>query len=160
MESPKTKILLEKYWAGNSSVEEEAELKRLFKNGIPQEDKKYEVLFSYSETISQQENKFDLDFLDEVIKKKKSSPTVFRLKKWNMWATSVAASILIVVLSVSYQWKDLTPVTAENNQTNTAYEQTLYALTYLSEKLNKGNASIYELSSFDKAKKQVINEND
>lgn len=165
MESPKIKILLEKYWAGNSTIAEEAQLKELFKTGIPKDFQKYTIVSQYAEVAKETEQTFDLSFLDEAIENETQKAKNINRRKW-FWPTSIAASILIMILSVSYQWDDLQSVTAVNDtveQTdtlNSAYEETIMALAYLSEKLNKGSASIYQLSAFDQTKKQVIYEND
>ncbi len=164
MESPKIKILLEKYWAGNSTIEEEVQLKQLYKAGIPKAHKKYDVLFNYAEHVAKNQQNFDLSFLDNEIESAKK-PIGLNKRKW-FWPVSIAASILIMILSVSYQWDDIQTVTAQTEVTtpktenvNSAYQETIAALAYLSEKLNKGNASIFELSAFDQTQKQVIHEN-
>ncbi len=163
MESPKIKILLEKYWSGNSNLEEESELKRFFQNGIPESDKQYKILFSYAESLKANTTDFDLNFLDEVIQKNSKKSVGNAKKSW--WIPmSVADSIVVMMMSVSYQWKDIPVRTAVeekiiiDDSIATAYEETVTALAFLAEKLNQGNASIYQLSSFDKATKKIINE--
>jgi hypothetical protein len=163
MESPKIKILLEKYWSGNSNLDEEAELKRWYQNGIPESDKQYQLLFNYAETLQANKTEFDLDFLDETLLNQPKKLARYNKKSWVVSA-SIAASILVMVLSVSYQWRDIPMMTAVEEKTvtddsiATAYEETLMALAFLSEKLNQGNASIYQLSSFDKATKKASDE--
>jgi hypothetical protein len=163
MESPKIKILLEKYWSGNSNLEEEAELKRFYQNGIPESEKQYKIWFNYTETLQANTTDFDLSFLDEAIENKPTKSNQNNKKSWWIPA-SVAASLVVMMMSVSYQWKDIPVVTVEkntniaNDSVATAYEETVMALAFLAEKLNQGNASIYQLSSFDKATKKVIHE--
>jgi len=165
MESPKIKIILEKYWNGNSNLEEEAELKRYFLNGIPESEKQYKIWFSYTENLQAKTTDFDLSFLDEAIQNQTSKSYFNNKKSW--WIPmSVAASIVVMIMSVSYQWKDISVLTAEqettidNDSIASAYEETVMALAFLSEKLNQGNASIFKLSSFDKATKKAIYEED
>lgn len=160
MESPKIKILLEKYWEGNSTVQEEAQLKSLFKNGIPKDEKKYKLIFDYQSTLSANESNFDLGLLNEAIKKNEIENS-FRSHtiNWRKWSIGTAAAILIAIGSVYYQWDSIEgPPLAENDKVENAYEETVAALAFLAEALNKGNSSIYELSTFDKSKKQIINE--
>ncbi len=161
MESPKIKILLQKYWEGNSNKTEEAELKRLYKNGIPKEDKKYKLVFDYQEMMSQNQDEFSLDFLDQesTISSSNTRRKEYLSNNWKQLILKVAAVIAIIFGSIFYQWDGLeTPQMAQENVMDSAYEETVAALAFLSEKLNKGNSSIYELGAFDKSTKQVINE--
>jgi len=74
MESQRIKILLDRYWEGISSVEEEAQLRAVFGTEVPKDEAQYSVLFSYRELAgSQKEEDFDLSFLpkEEVVAEKK-----------------------------------------------------------------------------------------
>ncbi len=160
MGSQKSKILLDKYWEGNSTVQEEVLLKKEFEEILPKDQAKYKPLFDYQEGLVSKEQGFDLSFLEE---KQQSGFSNFRQrfalpKKWRL-PSSIAAALIVAFLSVNYQWKEDARIAAQEMEVQKAYTETLAALQFISEKLNKGNQSIYELSNFDKTKKQLINEN-
>lgn len=157
MESQKIKILLERYWAGEANLAEEQTLKAYFKGEVPKELAGFQPLFDYAAAVEATEQPFDLNFLEEHARKES-----YHLPSWNKWwqpAIGVAAAVLIIFGSVFSQWDAIeNPVVAEKKEVKSAYEETLAALAFLSDKLNEGNASIYELGAFDAATKQIINE--
>lgn len=161
MESPKIKILLEKYWEGNTNTTEEAQLRVLFENDIPKDTRKYKPLFDYQAAIKADEVEFDLGFLNEEVQKKDGHNVFLSFSiNWRNWSLGAAAAILVLLGSVYYQWNSIeTPQMADEDKVENAYEETVAALAFLSDALNKGNSSIYELGTFDKSKKQIINEN-
>ena len=104
MESQKIKILLTKYWEGTSTLEEEAQLRKLFSGDVPVDEKQYAVLFDYKKAAAvEPDEDFNLDFLDGQLAGGKQSEvkSISGLVKWSM---SIAATVLIVVMSVMYQW--------------------------------------------------------
>ena len=164
MESQKIKILLEQYWAEKTTVKEEKQLLAWFNGEVPSSKQQYDKLFQYKTIVQNTKEDFNLAFLDEPIHQA-SKKGIIQFKGWRIWTATAAAVVLIMVLSITYQWNNLRPLTAsteseiQEEKLNTAYEETLMALAYLSEKLNKGNNSIYQLSAFDQTKKQAIHEN-
>ena len=160
MESQKNKILFDKYWEGETTVSEEILLKKQLEESVSADEDKFKVLFDYKEGLIAKENEFDLSFLDE------ETDTPFQTiidkfkipKKWRMVA-SIASALLISYFSVSYQWNEDTRLAAQEIEMQHAYTETLAALQLISNKIKKGNQSIYELGNFDKTKKQLINEN-
>jgi len=159
MESQRIKILLDRYWEGISSVEEEAQLRAVFGTEVPKDEAQYSVLFSYRELAgSQKEEDFDLSFLpaEEFVAEKKRE---IRLPGFVRWSMGIAATVLIAVLSVVYQMPETQTLQAQNQEIAKAYTETLAALQMVSDKLNKGNASIMEIGVFDRTKNRILDEN-
>jgi len=159
MESQKIKILLDKYWDGTSTLEEEASLRETFSHEIPSDEKQYALLFEYrSITGSDNGEDFNLDFLstDEVNAGRSVKVEMPSFVKWSM---GIAASLLIAVMSVTYQWPQTQTLQAQGQEMEQAYKETLAALQIVSEKLNKGNASIMEIGVFDRTKNHILDEN-
>lgn len=154
MGSPAINDLLGKYWAGTSTPEEEAVLRRAFEGNPPENAARYAPLFSYlNEAENAGSEDFDLGFLpgEQAVGK----PEVRRIPAWRRWGVGIAATALLALLSVMYQWPKTESV-AHKPGVDEAYAQTMAALMLVSEKLNTGQASIMELSAFDKAKNQII----
>ena len=159
MGSQKIKILLDKYWNGKSSIKEEAQLQKLFDKDVPLDEKKYDVLFQYKKLQDLDiEGDFSLDFLPEEIISEKETKVV-KMPAFVKWSIGVAATVLIAIMSITYQWSDTNKVNAQNDELDRAYTETLAALQLVSEKLNKGNASIMEIGVFDRTKNYILDEN-
>ena len=164
MGSQKNKILLEKYWEGLTNVEEEALLNQQFadKQEVGEAEGKYSVIFEYKKALQDEAGEdFDLSFMDDEVG---VLPTPVRLlslpgkKAIRRWTVGLAASALIAFFSLSYQWPRTQTLEAKSQEMERAYTETLAALQMVADKLNQGNASIHEISVFDKTTKQIIHE--
>jgi hypothetical protein len=164
MASQKNKILLEKYWEATTTSEEEAALQEQFRRQreVGREEEKYGVLFEYRQALEQQDSEsFDLSFLDKAADEVPAQWPVFSLpgrRTLRMWATGLAASVLLAVFSISYQWPRTQTLEARSMKMEKAYTETLAALQLVADKLNQGNASIHEIGVFDRTTKQIIHE--
>lgn len=143
MDCPQIKSILEKYWEGETSLEEEGQLRNYFsQEEVAQELKIYQPMFQHFEAT--QSKKLSANFEDKLLKalKEEDQPVVRRmiLPQW----FKVAAMILVCfgmyhfmlnqspIENKAIVWED----TYENPEE--AYEETLLALKLLSQKLNKG----------------------
>lgn len=128
------KKLLDKYWEGETSVQEETQLKRYFNGAnVADELKQFQSLFTYFEQSGQQTSKQNFDHLDTTAAR---SLIPQRLM--------VAASILLLVVAgFTYNFTE-TPVEDPALMADTykdpkvAYEEAKAALMLISTKLNKG----------------------
>ncbi len=134
--------LLEKYWAGESSLEDEQILHLYFnQNEVSPSHKELKPYFQYLRT----ERNITTDLTDEVLLKINKAPVKSKVIKLSWYKIlSVAASIALV-LSVSLavfqyqQLKKMELTTLDTYQTpEEALEQTKAALAYLSARMNKG----------------------
>lgn len=134
------KELLEKYFNGETSLEEEKQLMNYFQSeNISPEFEKYKPLF-LSLQITDNEH-FTLD--ESIFKKPKKRSLYFPI--------SVAASFLIVVVTVFYIHEK-----NQQKQAEIAYHQVKEAFYLLSENYNKGAEKVEYLTEFNKTKEKIL----
>jgi len=166
MNNEKIEQLLEKFYAGETSLEEEQQLASYFeKSEVAPELEIAAKQFKYYK-FSKDDKALDDKFLNKVFENLESgreeSPKVVSLNYY--WATGVAAS-LIVCFSIYYQFYDMdrgSRTMASSGMINTyddpqlAYQETKNALLMISSKLNKGTKELQKISKFSEAQ-QLIN---
>lgn len=161
MESQNTKALLQKYWNGLSTLEEERLLTAHFEGDIPADVKAYEAIFAYRNHIQSLEaDEFDLSFLGEApVHTIRSKPAQRRINTLMVMGRVAAVAMFIAICSVGYQWPKTQSLQQQSEAMEVAYEETLMALAMISEKLNRGHESIGELKVFDQTVNHIIHEN-
>lgn len=164
MDYNRIKILLEKYWNCETTLEEESLLQEyLSRSDIPEDLKEYAPLFQYykterSEKISEE---FDERILNEIESKEKKG----KRRYLNLYYKVAAAVILILFVVTVHQRfiavRDKATVLVQDtfDDPEKALEETKRALLLVSEKWNKGKDNIARLSEFNKAEKIIRNEN-
>lgn len=148
METKEVKVLLQRYFNGETNIEEERKLEAYFQSGkVDEELEEYAEFFG---GISELANAVDdatieNDVMDYILENESQDKKKYR---W-MWqtVTGIAASIIIVIGGLLFyqQSDDNFDDTFENPEV--AYSVAEDALEYMSAKYNKGLA---ELSNFDK----------
>lgn len=146
-------ILLEKYFEGETSREEEKKLKDFFRNEeVPKHLHSLKELFQYLDESSKTEE-LDEDFDDQFFQKidlsEKSRISTYR-RIYFYVASGVAASILIV-----FGLFRLIGPGFSDEEINKAYSQTKDALIFVSEKLNSGLDPARKVSKFDEGLKEA-----
>ena len=136
--------LLDKYWEGESSVQEEIQLREFF-NGteVPEDLKSYQPLFQFFKM--EQDKRLDEDFDKRLIQQLESSekPSA-KIRRLPFYLLRIAAAglLLFSVYFVSQQppfKTDKAIVTNYDEMTpEEVYAQTKQALLLVSAKLNKG----------------------
>ena len=166
MELTNIEQLLEKYWNGDTSVEEEQQLQRFFsEDEVPDHLEGVASLFQ-SFNADRQFKQLDDDF-DEALFRKIEKPK--KQFSWQSWL-SIAATILLLVVS-AFWVQDILPDQVEtpvsDSQTiekdtyedpQLAYEQTREALLLISSMMNKGTQQVEKLEKFHEAQETVKSE--
>ncbi|MBS9766921.1 MAG: hypothetical protein KGV44_05210 [Flavobacteriaceae bacterium] len=136
MEWQPTKKLLDRYFEGMTSTEEEKQLKHYFSsNNVADEFQKYQPLFSFFK-----EEK-------EVVHKK-----IIALPKKNYkYQFLKIAATLLLPLSVYLGYQKYQEYQAEQ-----IYQTSMTALTMLSSNLKKGNEAIAKLQNFENVKNKIF----
>jgi len=158
METKDIKILLDKYWEGETNQSEEKQLHNYFSNTVVADDlKEYQVYFQSINQLSEQE--LPADFNDKVLAaiEPKAKPMRFLTFKNLMAAASVAA--VLTVASIFYQPNNSGAALsqAEKQQAQQAYNETLLALQMISTKLDKGNQSISKIGVWHQVQQKIAN---
>ena len=154
--------LREKFWNGETSLEDERLLKEYYRH-LPEEyaalpEEQYFILLASDPDAILDEN-FDVEVMSKIRDENKP-------RSMAPWLTGLAAILLLVLTiglvrffapakpdapSIAVQ-----PASAlKDPELARAYEQTREALMFVSSKLNKGQEQTLLLGKFDKAKQQV-----
>ncbi len=146
MDYNKIRAILDKYWKGESSVEEEVQLRDFFsQNDIPEDLKPFQPLFMFF--ASEQEMKMDESF-DEKLFQKLGSPQKpgAKIRRMPYYLLRIAAAVLLLV-SVYFVAEQgfLKPgqeIAAEEEEMTPeeVYAHTKEALMLVSAKMNKGTS--------------------
>jgi hypothetical protein len=143
--------LLEKYWEGESSLEQERRLKEYFASeNVAEEHKKFAPLFGFyaKEKASQIDLSLEKTFREGETAEKVDRGRIFTMPRYLF---SIAASIALVVCSVFIfkhfnQLNEHSYVSVEGQVEDLESEEALQlaeeALLFLSGKLNKGSKTV------------------
>ncbi len=165
MEYSEIKILLEKYWNCNSTLEEEQILRDFFdRETIPDDLLPYASLFRFYKTLEVRESSLSLDTLQKIGKGMRPDPGHGNLPVWKIIYR--AAAILLIGISVfmtgKYIHHSILPgkkmVKDTYSDPHKALAETRGLLMMISTELNKGEAQASRISEFHKAESILKNE--
>ncbi|MDO4782642.1 MAG: hypothetical protein Q4A09_05410 [Capnocytophaga felis] len=141
----KIESLLEKYFEGETSLQEEKELQEYFNSEqVDASLEKYKPMFKY----------FQKAGLEEFTKKELS---LNKPKKRNLfWKIGIAATFLGVFFGISYHLKQQ----KQQQEAEMVFEQVKEALEMVSVNYNKGTTKITYLKEFDETTNKIINLNE
>ena len=157
------KALIEKYFEGETSVEEEARLRAYFNDGeVAEELKIYQPLFEH---FSQEQSQVLAEDFDEKLfqKMEAQEAKIVRMQSWPRQLLRVAAAAAVLVVGV-IAFNQLNPPQPQHasidwskyeiTDEKVAYEETVKALKLLSSKLNKGSRKAsHEVEKMEKVGK-------
>lgn len=146
--------LLEKYWEGTTSREEEQRLKRYFASGnIAQEHKVYKAMFKTFEMEKGVEASFDA-----FAKVKPQASLLHKLKNHKWKSLAVAASFgILFALGAAYQDYNKPKQDLGTYETpEEAYEATVHALQFMGTKINAGKANLAPLNTLEEKTSAVF----
>ncbi len=131
--------LLEKYFEGETNLNEETQLKKYFSSELVEsKHRQYTPLFSYF-------SKNEKEQLNDAIKLPK--PKSERIK----WMSIAASFALIASVYVGYSIK-------KENEIKDAFSQTQIALDFLSGNINRGNQAFAQLDKFKQTTEIIYNQ--
>lgn len=150
--------LIERFWAGDASLEEEHELKMRCKYGeVPEQ---WQDLAAYFETIDEEEEELTLgsDFDGKILGmlEEKKPRKVFSIKKWVLPIAAAAAVVCIVFMMPESAPEPVSEQPTEQ-EVQKAYKQTQEALFLISSKMNKGKSHARSLNKFNQAQRRLKN---
>jgi len=167
MDSKHIEHLLEKYWACETSLEEEIEIKNFFnQEEIPEHLQQHAPLFKYLKEESTNptlDEAFDQEIL-QALEPNKAGKQV-KMETWYEPYLKVAA-VLVVILVASFaltrflnqqEEQALLADTYENPED--AFEETKKALLLISKNIGKGRAQTQKIANFHQAEQKIKNNN-
>ena len=153
MNTPEINQLLDRYFEGNTTLEEEAWLREALQNADPNTaDERVKALFAYWETER------GLTYIGEPFMP--PAPKLRPLRKVLKWSVAAAAVVLLALAGARWmQPEQATVVLSEEKDQEEALKKTREALLLLSTHLNHGEEKMKTLSTFyqseNKIKKQA-----
>lgn len=150
MELKEVKILLQSFFEGETSVEEENRLADFFRgNDVPAELEVYREFFVASEELATQKfDGFEDDVMNHILESEHNEKNKFR---W-LWqtVTSVAAVLLIALLVINFN-QDKNQFKDTYDDPEIAYAEATKALRYMAGKYQKGMVQLQPIAKIDKA---------
>ena len=154
MDLKKIKLKLQKYFEGQSSEQDEQELRNYFSAGdVADELKPYCNFFDGINGLSDNRNKeLEEDIMDFILENELHEKIRYR---W-LWqtVTGVAAVLLIVLLAINFnqnQWEDT------YSDPNQAYAKASKTLQYIAGKYQKGLAQLQPVQKVSTAQESLNN---
>ena len=129
--------LLEKYLEGQSTLEEEAQLKNYFtSDSVAPHLNEYKAMFGYF--VSNKKVAYE-----------KELPAVSQLKSINWLGYGAGLALLIGFVGMFRYYQ-------QKRTALKAYEETRFALALIAEQMQKGNEAIIQLSAFEETTNKVF----
>ena len=163
MDLKQVEIVLDRYWEGNSSLEEEKQLQQFFTYGeVPEKLKIYRPLFLPPEIEIQPD--LGLDFDMQVIGKIQPEKKKKSLEVWKI----AAIGIILVGLSIGLykmdkNYNDSSPVVVNQpisedtfDNPRAALAETKSALFLMSAAMNKGSQPVLNIAKLDVTKNKRL----
>ncbi len=167
MELTNIRELVEKYWSGETSLEEEAQLRDyLNQEEAPADLKKEATLFRYYQSNTRFRT-LDEKFDEQLMQRIEQKPAKQVWLVYRPWLQGAAAAVFVLVTglflvtkwntSVDNPTAETTAVIAEDTYEDPrlAYEQTKEALLLVSSLMNEGTQHIEKLETFSEAQETV-----
>lgn len=151
METKEVKYLLQRYFNGESTEEEERSLEAYFQSGeVAEEVAEYAEFFGGISELANLADDADIedDVMDYILENEHREKTKYRTM-WKM-VTGIAASVIIVLGSFLVYQEQRKPFDDTFNDPEEAYAYATQTLGFVGEKYSKGLA---ELSKFEKLQK-------
>ena len=142
--------LLDKYFDGNTTIEEERHLKAYFNSGsIAPEHEMYSDLFSYFTFAQTEKLEHDIEMrINEDVKR--SGLRVLRNRIMSIAAILVVLIAAIFIMRTELNQNDKILAETEVESAEDALETTMEALAYLGVRFNKATDPISNLKALDK----------
>jgi len=161
MESAKIRELVEKYWEGDTTLEEEEQLRDYFSQEEAPEGLKNEaVLFRYYRTNTRFRT-LDAQFDDQLVQRIERKQSRQRWLVFRPMMSAAAVVVLLLAAVVLFRTEPENPAPAITTTEDTyedprlAYEQTKEALLLVSSLMNEGTQHIEKLETFSEAQETV-----
>ena len=159
MDSNEVKVVLEKYWNCETSLEEEQKLRRYFSGEVPEEMNETATLFRYFDQ-QQKVNVTGKDFDGEVRKRIREHRPASKSAKMYFNYARIAAGVLVVVAAgyfVRLEVRKAYPPEMEDtfSDPRVALEETKKALMMISNSFNKAHKEVSKMELFNEAEQKI-----
>lgn len=161
MDLKRIELLLQRFYNGESTIDEEKELKDFFiTNDVPRHLWAEQEMFTYFHTVSKNmipDQGLESKIMNAVEEAEQEAAKRFAGRKKILYIVTSTAAV-VAILIVSYFAFIFSPSMQDTyNNPEIAYLQAKETLLYVSAKLNEGTENLQALSEFDKATSQLSN---
>ncbi|PIQ18657.1 MAG: hypothetical protein COW66_05295 [Flavobacteriaceae bacterium CG18_big_fil_WC_8_21_14_2_50_34_36] len=148
MELQKMEQLIDKYFDGNTSKEEEKQLHQYFKsNQVATHLEVYRSMFAYFSESKKEVFPAEVP-LDEVSKNG-------MLSKFKSWY-SLAALLIVVIGITFFMQQNSNQLTSEEKEAVAAFEKTKEALNYISQQFNESSQQLAYITEFGTSANKIF----
>lgn len=160
MDSKRINELLKKYWSCETSLEEETELRELFKTaGIPDELKETASLFQYFEE-NKKKSLSDVSFDGRVMQKIHASPKQGQIVKLVYNSMRIAAGLVVVMAATWFIRNEIRSSTPQEvvdtyDDPKMAFEETKKALMMISKSFGTAEEQAKKINLFNEAQEEI-----
>jgi hypothetical protein len=152
METKEVKVLLQRYFEGETSLEEERLLEEYFASGdVAVELLEYKEFFSGLNELSQSypDQGINNEIMDYILEQEFSEKTRYR----GLWktVTGIAAAIILILGGLLIYDQQRSPFKDTYSNPDEAYMQAQKTLRYISSKYNSGFVQLSKTKSYNKA---------
>ena len=160
MDSKRLQQLLARYWSGDTTLEEEAELREHFQAGdFPDELKETAALFRYFNE-GKKKSLSDISFEPAVIEKIHKPNKQGRLVALLYNASKIAAGLLVVIVATWFIRNEIRKSTPQEivdtyDDPKLAFEETKKALMMISKSFGTAQAQAKKINMFNEAQEEI-----
>lgn len=160
MDSNRINELLKKYWSCETSLEEEAELRELFKSGeIPDELKETAPLFQYFEE-NKKKSLSDISFDGRVMEKIRTPARQGQVARLVYNSMRIAAGLVVVLAATWFIRNEIRSsgppeVVDTYDDPKVAFEETKKALMMISKSFGTAEEQAKKINLFNEAQEEI-----
>lgn len=160
MDSSKLQQLLQKYWDGETTLEEELWLKDYFRsNDAPDELRDVAAMFQYFDQTKQ--NKLnDITFDRSLIEKVSGQPKQGRMRRLTINSMRIAAGVVVVMAATWFIKTEIRKSTPQDmvdtyDDPKLAFEETKKALMMISKSFGTAEQQAKKINLFNEAQEEI-----
>lgn len=161
MEIKRIEFLLQKFYSGESTIEEEKELKDFFTaNDVPRHLWAEQEMFTYYNVGGKDEipdKELENKIINTIKVAEQEGAKQFTNRRKILYMVSSAAAVVALLIVAYFAFIFDTSMQDTYDNPEIAYMQTKETLLFVSAKLNEGTKDIYAIGKFDEATKTLSN---
>lgn len=161
MEIKRIEFLLQKFYSGESTIEEEKELKDFFTtNDVPRHLWAEQEMFTYYNVGGKDEipdKELENKIINTIKVAEQEGVKQFTNRRKILYMVSSAAAVVALLIVAYFAFIFDTSMQDTYDNPEIAYMQTKETLLFVSAKLNKGTKDIYAIGKLDEATKTLSN---
>ena len=161
MNLTRIELLLQRFYSGESTIEEEKELKNFFTtNDVPRHLWAEQEMFTYYNVGGKNEipdKELENKIINTIKVAEQEEAKRFTHRKKILYMVSSAAAVIALLIVAYFAFIFNTSMQDTYNNPEIAYKHTKKTLLFVSAKLNEGTKDLYAIGKLDEATKPLSN---